>query len=240
VRLAQARLIHSIQVRRARRTAAPRALALRIAWPQSYVISSEGEQIMKPSLTLPHLALTASLVLGSACAPADTWRTEAVDPEQSPVRACALLTEREWAEVLGPPEAEPSEENLRVTSVIPNRFKSSCLYAGQEGWATIFVERPYATRVESPEALTNLLREYQLKPADRRDSRLYPELQGKIIEPYHGLGLPAATLTPQPDTDMQSAIMLVRHTGITTGVRVEADTIETARLIADKALGRLP
>jgi hypothetical protein len=195
---------------------------------------------MMPNLRPAHFALAVVAAIGVACGgPADAPTTQEIAPEESPIRACALLTENEWTEVLGTKEAEPSEENLRVTSVTPNRFKSSCLLAGERGWAIIFVERPYVTRAGSSEALADTLRGYQQEPAARRDSRLYPELQGKTIAAYDGLGMPAVTLTPA-ETDMQSAILLVRQTGITTGLRVEADTIEMARLIAEKALGRLP
>lgn len=188
----------------------------------------------------PHLALVAVAALTVACGGrTDAPTSKEIASEDSPVRSCALLTQNEWTEVLGTKEAEPSEENLRVTSTAPNRFKSSCLLAGEKGWATIFVERPYITRVGSSAALADTLRGYQQNPATRRDSRLYPELQGKTIEPYEGLGMPAVTLTPS-GTQMQSAILVVRQTGITTGLRVEADTIEMARLIAMKALGRLP
>ncbi len=188
----------------------------------------------------PHLALVAVAALTVACGGrTDAPKSQEIAPEESPVRACSLLTENEWTEVLGTKETEPSEENLRVTSTTPNRFKSSCLLAGEKGWAIIFVERPYVTRSGSSAALADTLRGYQQNPATRRDSRLYPELQGKTIEPYEGLGMPAATLTPS-GTQMQSAILVVRQTGITTGLRVEADTIEMARLIAMKALGRLP
>ena len=51
--------------------------------------------------------------------------------------------------------------------------------------------------------------------------------------------MPAVTLTPS-NPELQSAILVVRQTGITTGIRVEADRIEDARLIMQRALGRLP
>lgn len=195
---------------------------------------------MRFTLRCSQFGLMIVAMLGVACggAPEGPKSTE-IDAEESPIRACALLTEGEWTEVLGTKEAEPSEENLLITSAVPNRFKSSCLLAGERGWAIIFVERPYITRAGSSEALVETLRGYQQDPATRRDSRLYPELQGKTIEPYEALGIPAATLVPA-ETEMQSAILAVRQAGITTGVRVEANNIEMARLIAEKALGRLP
>lgn len=195
---------------------------------------------MKLSLPCSQLCLVVVAMLGVACGAApETPKTTEVAAEEAPVRACALLTEGQWTEVLGTKEAEPSEENLLITSAVPNRYKSSCLLAGERGWAIIFVERPYITRAGSSEDLVKTLRGYQQDPATRRDSRLYPELQGKTIEPYEGLGIPAATLVPAT-TEMQSAILAVRQAGITTGLRVEANDIETARLIAEKALGRLP
>ncbi len=185
-------------------------------------------------------ALVVAAAVGVACGgAADTPRTEEISADETPVRACSLLTESEWTEVLGTKEAEPNEENLRVTSGVPNRFKSSCLLAGEKGWAYIFVERPYVTRAGSSEDLAATLRTYQEEPARRRDSRLYPELAGKTIAPYDGLDMPAVTLTPS-NPDLQSAILVVRQTGITTGIRVEADTLDDARRIMQSAMRRLP
>lgn len=186
------------------------------------------------------MLLTGALVAATGCGGApERTKAEPMPPEEAPVRACELLTEREWTGVLGAAQAAPSEETLRVSSAMPNRFKSSCLFSGADGAAIVFIERPYITRAGSSEDLAEKLRGYQNDPATQRDSRLYPELKGKTITPYEGLGVPAVTLTSADDGE-PAALLAVRQTGITTGVRVEAPSMESARTLAERALGRLP
>jgi hypothetical protein len=188
---------------------------------------------------LPTMSIAVVLTTAGCGGTAERQGTEPLAAEDSPIRACGLLTENEWTEVLGARQAEPSEENLRVMSATPSRFKSSCLFVGEGGTATVFIERPYQTRAGTSQALADTLRGYQQDPASQRDTRLYPELRGRTVEPYDRLGIPAVTITPQ-DADEQPSVLAVRQTGITTGVRVEAQSVEIASRIAEKALGRLP
>lgn len=182
----------------------------------------------------------ATLVTTAACGGApESPAAEPMPAEEAPVRACALITENEWTEVLGAKAGEPSEETLRITSASPNRFKSSCLFAGADGSAIVFVERPYITQAGSSADLAEKLRGYQADPATQRDSRLYPELKNRTIEAYDGLGVPAVLLTPADATE-PAAVLAVRQAGITTGVRVEAPSADAARTLAQRALGRLP